>query len=70
MSAKQEACSRREQRGWNGARNTEEDLRSEALCVPRRSEATRREQAQRDNKKRAAVAGGADLILLNLFSII
>ena len=44
-----EARSRREQRGWSGAKGKAQPPRSGGGFCLRRSEAARREQAQRDN---------------------
>ena len=48
-SDSKEARSRREQRGWTGARNKNQESRNDSVFVPSRREAARREQAQRDN---------------------
>ena len=50
-----EARSRREQRGWSAAKAKAQGLRSGSGFCLSRSEAARREQAQRDSKKREAV---------------
>ena len=45
---KNKRLSRREQRGWTGARNTNQENEF-SVCVPSRREAARREQARRDS---------------------
>ena len=43
--------SRREQAGWTGARDNHTRQAQPAMVVPSRKEASRREQARRDNKE-------------------